>query len=75
MRKKIIRIITYSDDRAHTSLLFQQLSFLHLDKINDEAIALLTFNYFYGLLPVAFEDFKLNMELHSHNTRSSSKNP
>ena len=58
----------------HTARLFQKLSILPIDEINNEAIALFTFRYFNNTLPVTFDNFfKLNMELHSHNTRSSTK--
>ena len=37
-------------------------------------LALFTFPYFNNTLPMTFDNFfKLNMELHSHNTRSSTK--
>ena len=44
---------------------------LPIDEINNEAIALFTFRYLNNMLPVTFDNFfKINMELHSHNTRS-----
>ena len=60
--------------RDHTAPLFKKLSILPIDEINNEAIALFTFRYFNNTLPVTFDNFfKLNMKLHSHNTRSSTK--
>ena len=73
LQKKIIRINTFSDYREHTNPLFKKISILPHEKINDQAIALFKYRYFNRMLPVTFNFFKPNIELHSHNTRPSSK--
>lgn len=74
LQKKIIRIITFSDYRDHTLPLFKKLSILPIDEINREKTALFMFRYFNKMLPMAFDKFfSLNRDLHSHNTRSSTK--
>ena len=51
------------------------LASLNMISVYCVSIALFTFRYFNNTLPVTFDNFfKLNMELHSHNTRSSKKN-
>ena len=75
IRKKIIRIITFLKSTDHTSPLLKELSILHLDGINNEAIALFMYLYFHNMLPSAFNNFfSLNKGtgIHKYNTRSSS---
>ena len=75
MQKKITGIITFSGNRDHTSHLFEKLSILSVEKVNDEAaLALFTFRYLNGMLPEHLKVFsRLNKEFHSYNTTLSSK--
>ena len=74
LQKKIIRIISFSDFRDHTSPLFKNLSILPIDDLNNEATALFAFKFFRKALPETFNHFfKSNDYFHSHNTRSSTK--
>ena len=74
LQKKIIRIISFSDFRDHTSPLFKNLFILPIDDLNNEATPLFAFKFFTKALPATFNHFfKSNDYFHSHNTRSSSK--
>ena len=70
-KKKIIRIISFSDFRDHTSPLFKNLSILPIDDLNNEATALFAFKFFTKALPATLNHFlKSNDYFHGHNTRS-----
>ena len=54
LQKKAIRINTFSDFQAHTSLLFKKLNLLKFLDIVDLYTAVFTFRYSIGNLPVNF---------------------
>ena len=51
LQKKAIRIITFSDFRAHTSPIFKQLSLLKLCDVVELQTALFMYQYNKGILP------------------------
>ena len=62
--------------RSYKSTFFKNLSILPIDDLDNEATALSAFKFFTKALPATFNHFfKSNYYFHSHNTRSSSKNP
>ena len=70
--KKAIRIITNSDYLSYTSDLFKQEKIFTINQINILEISLLMFKYNNNQLPKSFEEhFRLNQEIHHHNTRQS----
>ena len=74
LQKRAIRIITSANYRAHTDPLFNKLKILPLSKISDYSIIILMYKYARGMLPSVFNDmFIRNYEIHSYNTRQSTK--
>ena len=57
LQKKAIRIITFSDFRAHTSPSFKQLSLLKLCDVVELQTALFMYQYNKGIFPDLFTDF------------------
>ena len=55
LQKKPLRIITFSDFQAHTSLLFKKLNLLKFLDIVDLYTAVFMFQYSKGNLPVNFD--------------------
>ena len=51
-QKKIVRAISFSDPRDHTCPIFENLSILPIDDLNNEAIALFAFKFFTKALPI-----------------------
>ena len=74
LQKKIIRIISFAGYKDHTPPIFNKLSILPFDQINEEKTALFMFRYFNKMLPATFDSFfTLNKDFHNHYTRSSIK--
>ena len=74
LQKKIVRAVSFSDPRDHTRPIFENLSILPIDDLNNEAIALFAFKFFTKALSITFEDFfKSNNYFHNHKTGSSFK--
>ena len=74
LQKRTIRIITSANYRAHTDPLFNKLKILPLSKISDYSIIILMYKYARGMLPSVFNDmFIRNYEIHSYNTRQTTK--
>ena len=72
LQKMAIRIITNSDYLSHTSKLFEREKILTINQINIFEISLLMFKYYNNQFPESFEGlFRLNQEIHHHNTRQS----
>ena len=57
LQKKIVRAISFSDPRDHTSPIFENLSISPIDDLNNEAIALFAFKLFTKALPITFKGF------------------
>jgi hypothetical protein len=73
-QKRAIRIITNSKWHAHTGPIFENLRILPLSSINKLQIYCFMFKMMHNLLPHFFQNmFKLNSEIHEHNTRQASK--
>ena len=74
IQKKAIRIMTFSDFKAHTNPLFMDLKLLKvrdLIKINQLKFV---FEFYKGNLPVEFNNiFEFNSNIHNYETNSASK--
>ena len=57
LQKKIVRAISFSDPRDHTRPIFENISILPIDNLNNEAIALFAFKFFIKALSITFKDF------------------
>ena len=74
LQKKIIRMITFSEYRAHTSPLFQDMNILNFYEIYIQQICLLMFKVYHLQCPTTVSNmFQKNYQHHSHSTRSSCK--
>ena len=74
LQKKTIRIITFSDFRAHTSPIFKQLSLLKLCDVVELQTALFMYQYNKGILPDLFTDFFTPVRSkHQYQTRPACK--
>ena len=74
LQKKAIRIITFSDFRAHTSPIFKQLSLLKLCDVVELQTALFMYQYNKGILPDLFTDFFTPVRSkHQYQTRLACK--
>ena len=74
LQKKAIRIITFSDYRAHTSPLFKMLNLLKLLDIVKLHTGIFMLCFCNGLLPVDFDHFFSEIKcIHAHYTRLASK--
>ena len=74
LQKKVGRAISFSDPRDHTRPIFENLSILPIDDLNNEAIALFAFKFFTKALSITFKDFfKSNNYFHNRKNRSSFK--
>ena len=74
IKKKAVRIITFSDFLAHTSPLFKELNLLKFIDIVDFHTALFMFRYSRGNLPGNFDGcFNLVCNTHLYGTRAASK--
>ena len=74
IQKKYVRIITFSDFRAHSKPLFKKLSILTVYDLYKYQLAIFMFKNFNGLIPATHRFmFKLNSDLHSYKTRNSLK--
>ena len=72
LQKRAIRIISNSSYNAHTNPLFKANSILKLQDITTLNIASIMYLYSTCQLPKTFQHlFKLNSEVHEHNTRQS----
>jgi len=70
LQKRIIRIITKSDFRAHTAPLFQNYNLLNLKNIHLFQIGQFMFSFQNNLLPKCFNNlFHKNSDVHNYNTR------
>ena len=72
LQKRVVRALTNSDYRAHSSPLFYQLKILDIFKLNSFYIGTFMFKYHHHLLPECFDNlFITNNQVHSYNTRSA----
>ena len=75
LQKKCIRIITFSDFRAHTTPLFAKHKILKARDVIKLQQLKLIFEYKHGLLPSDLMNlFELDKNVHNHDTSSHSKN-
>ena len=74
LQKKVVRIITFSSFKSHTSPLFKHLNILKFPDLIYYQNALFMFDFHTGNLPTIFDNFFKNVaEVHNYNTRSSAK--
>ena len=74
IKRKIVRIATFSKYTHHTRPIFLSLNFLTVYKLNSYLLALFLYSYFGGQLPPSFSDYFLeNNTIHSYSTRSANK--
>ena len=72
LQKRLIRLITFSEFRAHTLPLFIELKILNVQQICSFQTGNFMYRYCKGMLPSLFNDiFLLNEAVHSHYTRQS----
>ena len=70
LQKRLIRIITSSPYRAHTSPLYKKLCLLNLNNIHEYVTATFMYNFKNGNLPNIFLSmFESNAVYHQHETR------
>ena len=71
LQKKVVRIISHANWKAHTEPLFKELEILPIKDINIYIIAQFMFRFNNGLLPEIFDNFfTTNDKIHSYDTRS-----
>ena len=71
IKKKIVRIITFSPYLCHTDPIFKDLNLLPISKLVTQRIGLLMFKYSIHSLPSVIEDlFTCNTSVSNHNTRN-----
>ena len=72
LQRKAVRIMTFSDFKAHSEPLFKELTIL---KVKDNIFlqnCLFVYDYFHGNLPKSFHNtFNKAEDLHSHFTRNA----
>ena len=56
LQNKVVRIITYSKNRAPVDNLYLELNLLPLHKIAHHRIALMMYKYHHAMLPIALQD-------------------
>lgn len=72
LQKRVVRLISNSPYNAHTNPLFKAFSILKLKDITTLNVASFMYLYTKCQLPETFKHvFKLNSEIHQHNTRQS----
>ena len=72
LQKRIVRMMTNSSYREHTTPLFHSLKILKLNDIYIYQVALLIFKNSNNCLPPSISNnFKNRSEIHSHSTRSA----
>ena len=70
LQKRVIRILTHADFRAHTPPLFKLLNLLRLPDIVKYQTALFMYKYHKHILPQIFDNmFFAADSVHSYNTR------
>ena len=71
LQKKIIRIMTFSPDMAHTGPIFIDLAILSFDTIFIDRICITMFKVDYGLLPKSVTQMLSKIkDMHTHDTRN-----
>ena len=71
LRKKIVRIMTFSTYYAYTDPLFKDFNILAIDKLVVHRIGIAVYKVNNGLFPsVLNELYKKNNVIHSHTTRT-----
>ena len=70
LQNKVVRIITYSKNRAPVDNLYLELNLLPLHKIAHHRIALMMYKYNHAMLPIALQDLYIkNKFVHHYRTR------
>ena len=73
LQKRIVRVLTNSNYRAHTAPLFSKLKILSIYQLNSFHIGKFMYSYHNQLLPPSFRNlFTTNIEIHEYNTRNAS---
>ena len=71
LQKKVVRIISHANWKAHIEPLFKELEILPIEDINIYIIAQFMFRFNNCLLPEIFDNFfTTNDKIHSYDTRS-----
>ena len=74
IQKKAIRIMTFSDFKAHTNPLFMDLKLLKVRDLIKIYQLKFVFEFYKGNLPVEFNNiFEFNRNIHKYETNSASK--
>ena len=74
VKKKIIRLMTFSRYQDSTTALFKQLKILDIFQLNTFLTSLFMYSQRADMLPNTFKNyFVQNKQFHQHNTRSSAK--
>ena len=69
-QKKLIRLLTFSEYRAHTKKLFKDKKVLTVSEIYVYAVGLFMYGYYKTELPCVFNNmFRLNRTVHNYGTR------
>ena len=68
LQNKVVKIITYSKNRAPVDNLYSELNLLPLHKIAHHRIALMMYKYHHAMLPIALHVYK-NKFVHHYRTR------
>ena len=75
IQKKAVRLMTFSDFRAHSTPLFYKLRFLKFPDIIFLNNALFMYDFHSGSLPLVFRTFFTSVsKIHGYNTRLACKN-
>ena len=74
LQKKTVRLITFSDFRAHTNPLFHDLNILKIKDLVKFQTCIFMHDYHHNRLPVVFKSYFVQANTkHKYNTRFSSK--
>ena len=75
LKKKAVRLVTFSDFRAHSTPLFYKLRFLKFPDIIFLNNALFMYDFHSGNWPLVFQTFFTSVnKIHGYNTRLACKN-
>ena len=73
IQKRYVRMMTFSDFRAHSGPLFKQLSIMSVYDLYKYQLAIFMFKNANGMIPATHRfKFELNSDLHDYNTRNKS---
>ena len=74
LQKRVVRIIKYLPNRAHTEPIFLDLKSSNIYQLYKQKVLLFMFKYIRGCLPKLFNNYYIrNVDIHSHVTRQQNK--